>query len=681
MKELFSHNPNSALGTVTNETVMAGGEVCTLTRHLDEHHRLASLSVGDVQAHFGYDVENRLATVSNAVFTVVYAYTIDGWDAGYSIALTNGMTLSRIVSRDAYRRQLVTAITNSVNGVALNSLAYDHDLLNRVVARNADTFGYNARSEVTAAFILSNAYSYAYDHIGNHTTSSVESVATTYAANILNQYTAVLCAPAPLREPSHDLDGNLLTNGVWSYEYDAENRLAAAYSNSLCVVSNAYDHMGRRVLKVSHGGTETRRFVYDGWNLVQETIQNQQSTITNHYVWGKDLSGTLQGAGGVGGLLAVSLNGSWYFPFFDANGNIMAYVDESGTVVAEYTYDAFGGTIAPSPPMAGIFAHRFSTKYFDSETGLYYYGYRFYDPDLHRWLNRDPIEEEGGFNLYAFCGNEGVSRWDYLGLTKVEISSAIEKRTNAANPARISDFLIVTVTVVEPPPRNSSLNFIQIKNTGGGDWLLDSVDRTYPYYYDREELEKSTRQDQHGTPIIEFADGPDGAHSDVTTFFYLAVVEVKRECIRPRRYPVTQTPVLVGNLISIGFPYWRISFGHSTCTEPQRLSPERNQHAPIAWFQLYKKLLRTRPLPSHGFCHLPFTLSNRRGLCTWIHSKHQFYLSRLLSFASVAACRSPTMWRWWPLCLQLPIPCLQDSRTIHITKQRSATTWNSKVFR
>ena len=66
---------------------------------------------------------------------------------------------------------------------------------------------------------------------------------------------AILCAPAPLREPSHDLDGNLLTNGVWSYEYDAENRLAAAYSNSLCVVSNAYDHMGRRVLKVSHGGT------------------------------------------------------------------------------------------------------------------------------------------------------------------------------------------------------------------------------------------------------------------------------------------------------------------------------------------------------------------------------------------------------------------------------------------
>ena len=138
MKELFSHNPNSALGTVTNETVMVGGEVCTLTRHLDEHHHLASLSVGDAQAHFGYDVENRLATVSNAVFTVAYAYTIDGWDAGYSIALTNGTTLSRIVARDACRRQLVTAITNSVNGVALNSLAYDHDLLNRVVARNAD---------------------------------------------------------------------------------------------------------------------------------------------------------------------------------------------------------------------------------------------------------------------------------------------------------------------------------------------------------------------------------------------------------------------------------------------------------------------------------------------------------------------------------------------------------------
>jgi len=134
----------------------------------------------------------------------------------------------------------------------------------------------------------------------------------------------------------------MLTNGVWSYTYDAENRLPVAYSNSLCVVSNAYDYMGRRVLKVTTEAVRT--FVYDGWNLVQELTHTQTHTLTNFYVWGKDISGTMQGAGGVGGLLAVSINGQYFFPFQDANGNITAYVDEPGTVVAEYTYDTFGAT-------------------------------------------------------------------------------------------------------------------------------------------------------------------------------------------------------------------------------------------------------------------------------------------------------------------------------------------------
>ena len=83
-----------------------------------------------------------------------------------------------------------------------------------------------------------------------------------------------------------------------------------------------------------------------------------------------------------------------------------------GNVVAEYTYDAFGKTIAQSGPMAEVFRLRFSTKYYDSETGLYYYGYRFYSPSLMRWLNRDPIEEAGGLNLYGFCGNCAVCMYD-----------------------------------------------------------------------------------------------------------------------------------------------------------------------------------------------------------------------------------------------------------------------------
>ena len=104
-----------------------------------------------------------------------------------------------------------------------------------------------------------------------------------------------------------------------------------------------------------------------------------------------------------------------YMHFYDNNGNISRYCDAQGNVVASYTYDAFGKTISATGPLAHLFRHRFSTKYFDPETGLYYYGYRFYSTELMRWLNRDPIEEQGGANLYAFCGNNVLHKIDALG--------------------------------------------------------------------------------------------------------------------------------------------------------------------------------------------------------------------------------------------------------------------------
>ena len=61
------------------------------------------------------------------------------------------------------------------------------------------------------------------------------------------------------------------------------------------------------------------------------------------------------------------------------------------------------------------FSYRFSTKPRDVETGLYYYGYRYYDPVTGRWISRDPIQERGGVNLYGFVRNDGIDRWDILG--------------------------------------------------------------------------------------------------------------------------------------------------------------------------------------------------------------------------------------------------------------------------
>ena len=62
---------------------------------------------------------------------------------------------------------------------------------------------------------------------------------------------------------------------------------------------------------------------------------------------------------------------------------------------------------------------RFSSEYADDETGLVYYNYRYYSPQLGRWTKRDPIEEKGGVNLYGFIMNEDISAFDSLGLANV----------------------------------------------------------------------------------------------------------------------------------------------------------------------------------------------------------------------------------------------------------------------
>jgi RHS repeat-associated protein len=207
---------------------------------------------------------------------------------------------------------------------------------------------------------------------------------------------------------------NLLSDETYSYTYDVANQLKTVSANGVMLLTNDYDSKSRRVRKVTPAATTT--YFYDDWNLIEEYIAytNDNTSIT-HYYWGKDLSGTLQGAGGIGGLLFLTIDDELYIPTYDNNGNITHYLDSNGNVVAQYTYDAFGKAIEQSGLLVNTFRHRYSTKYFDNETSLYYYGYRFYHPTLMRWLNRDPIEEDGGINLYAFSYNAPVYLTDALG--------------------------------------------------------------------------------------------------------------------------------------------------------------------------------------------------------------------------------------------------------------------------
>lgn len=269
---------------------------------------------------------------------------------------------------------------------------------------------------------------------------------------------------------SYDDDGNLTGDWRWTYVWDRENRLMSMTTTSTAVAAGApnllldyaYDGFGRRVKKQvwKRIGTnwvleEELRFVYEGWNLLAEVStlkpgaaamfrQNPISLTAlgvqplRTYLWGEDLSGTETGAGGVGGLLLVRQHAAavgesrtgWQVPCLDGNGNVLAYLDaDSGEVMSRFEYDPFGRTVVAEtvaryskkgtgaakrvPVEAPPF--RFSTKYEDGETGLVYYGYRYYAPEWGRWVSRDPIAESGGINLYGMVGNDAMNLWDYLG--------------------------------------------------------------------------------------------------------------------------------------------------------------------------------------------------------------------------------------------------------------------------
>lgn len=242
--------------------------------------------------------------------------------------------------------------------------------------------------------------------------------------------------PASPEVFTYDFSGNLASDGRFTYTWDAENRLKTMETlASLPSGTNeakrklefAYDSMGRRILKkvwTNPTGSawvlqaETK-FLHElgSWNIQAEFTTTGQFLRT--YVWGTDLSGTHDGAGGVGGLLFTSFapDNSSHAHGMDLNGNVTLLVNTaSGNMSGAYDYGPFGEILRQSGDYATLSPYRFSTKYTDDESGFLDYGYRYYNPTVGRWISRDPIEESGGLNLYGMVGNDLVGRIDLLGM-------------------------------------------------------------------------------------------------------------------------------------------------------------------------------------------------------------------------------------------------------------------------
>jgi len=240
-------------------------------------------------------------------------------------------------------------------------------------------------------------------------------------------------------EPRYDKLGNLLHDDQNNYIWDADIHLLNVTTKSGQPGTRKeesrtifhYDPLHRRVARQESLTNTITLFIHDRWNVITEyetTFAASRPQLTARRTWGEDRSGSLQGAGGIGGLLAsvqhpptTATNGepqptaSMCF-HYDSNGNVIALSDAKGKESARYKYDAFGKTILVQGPMATFNLYQFSTKPVEKTSGLAFFGFRYYSPKFGRWHCKDPIREFGGINMYCMLENKTTFTIDYLGL-------------------------------------------------------------------------------------------------------------------------------------------------------------------------------------------------------------------------------------------------------------------------
>ncbi len=421
--------------------------------------------VGTVlQTGWGYDSAGRPSTVSlNAVATpFTYGYNAAN---GLLETLNYPNTLKRWYTLEE-KRDLVVKMDylrpGSQNYPAKVDYTYDSlgrpatkkDYFNTPTPDLVHTYTYNDRSEVIAdALSRGGTYTFAYDNGGNRTNSLKASGQRSYASNMLNQYSSICDDDGTTVFMLYDEDGNqtaiLTSSGEWMVSYNALNQ-ATTFTQGSKRIECVYDYLNRRVEKTVYDGetlVSRKRFIYLGYLQVAELdATNETETaspiLRKTYLWDPVESVATR-------ILAMSVfdeagvyQEDLYYTH-DLLKNTTALFGIQGGRRALYEYGPYGDIIKMEGNAAEINPFRFSSEYLDDDLGLVYYNYRYYNVVDGRWINRDPMAENAGFNLYCFVGN-GLSI-DYLGLVNFDgllpgLKDFLEKQARAEAQQRCITF-------------------------------------------------------------------------------------------------------------------------------------------------------------------------------------------------------------------------------------------------
>ena len=217
---------------------------------------------------------------------------------------------------------------------------------------------------------------------------------------------------------------------TWDLAWNGQYQLVAVATNGVFAESYSYDALGRRVSTTNAEGTE--RHVYDeSWQVIADV--DESGSVVRAYEWGE---GTDQ-------LLAVRIGSRTYTALTDIQGTVWGYADAGGSVVARWTYDAWGNVlleeIAEGAEGLRAVRYRFQGRERSAATGLANFRMRWYDPATGRWLSKDPIGLGGGLNLYAFCGGDAINLVDPIGWAHI-VTRPLDARRNKVQQA-LNDLL------------------------------------------------------------------------------------------------------------------------------------------------------------------------------------------------------------------------------------------------
>lgn len=321
------------------------------------------------------------------------------------------------------------------NGEAVTSHEYQYDTLKNPMqvrdswdigtAPTTRDFTYNNRGELINQRIQQGgSFAYQYDNIGNRKTARELEEEISYTAGSLNQYSDVIRNGAAFA-PIYDADGNQTriktSTGIWEVIYDANDRPVSFTSgDGRTVISCGYDYEGHRFeKKVTVNGTVLSHvyYLYRGYLQIAELdLMHPEAELTKTNLWDptepmstRVLMTTCWKEKG------KAVDEHFYF-MHDALKNVTSIFGEQRERKARYEYAPFGELLTAEGDRVQFNKFRFSCEYEDDELGLIYYNYRYLNPLDGRWINRDPIQEQGGRNMYGFISNSWGN--DYLGLQK-----------------------------------------------------------------------------------------------------------------------------------------------------------------------------------------------------------------------------------------------------------------------